>query len=221
MPNTSSTTKSHAIRLAADGLQAANTGRLRRRTRDCFPDTDQVFVCSAVNAARQGDREALRFLYLRYADSVFSSVCSVVNDEHAAEDVTQTVFARLPLRLQHYQPGEAAFGTWITRVAYNASIDYLRAQRAVPCAEIHDSHEFREDVSADRLQAIRQALGALPDEQREVLVMRFVLGMKAAEIGERLGRSELAVHALQYKGRRRLREELVRLEAAPAVRTAA
>jgi RNA polymerase sigma-70 factor, ECF subfamily len=48
-----------------------------------------------------------------------------------------------------------------------------------------------------------------------------VMGMSADEIGERLGRSEPAVHALQHKGRRRMREELVRLHAAPTVRAAA
>lgn len=219
--HTISSTKSHAIRLAADGLQAASTGRLRRRSGDHFSDTGEALVRGAVDAARDGDREALRFLYLRYADSVFSCVCSIVNDEHAAEDITQIVFSRLALRLQRYKAGEAPFGTWITRVAHNASIDYLRAQRAVPCEEVHDPDAFREDVSADRLGAIRQALGTLPEKQRAVLVMRFVLGMRADEIGERLGRSELAVHALQHKGRRRLREELVRLEAAPTVHAAA
>jgi RNA polymerase sigma-70 factor (ECF subfamily) len=218
---TISTTKIHAIGRAADRLQATGTGRLARRTRCDFSDAGEALVRDAVDAARDGNQEALRLLYLRYADGVFSYVCSIVDDERAAEDITQTVFSRLTLRLQRYRAGQAPFGAWITRVAHNASIDYLRAQRAVPCEEVQGSDAFRDDVSADRLQAIRQALGTLPEEQREVLVMRFVLGMKADEIGQRLGRSELAVHALQHKGRRRLREELVRLEAAPTVRTAA
>ena len=71
------------------------------------------------------------------------------------------------------------------------------------------------------MEALRLALSELPEDQRTVVVLRFVLGMSADEIGERLGRSEPAVHALQHKGRRQMREELVRLHAAPTVRVAA
>ena len=140
---------------------------------------------------------------------------------HAAEDITQAIFARLPMRLQRYKGGEAPFGAWITRVAHNASIDYMRSQRAVPCEEVHDPHHGCEDVAPERREALRLGLAALPEDQRAVLVLRFVLGMSAEEIGRRLGRTEPAVHALQHKGRRRMREELLRLDAAPTVRAAA
>jgi RNA polymerase sigma-70 factor (ECF subfamily) len=212
---------SHAIRLAADGLQGGSTGRFRRRSGGSAAGTGEGLVRSAVDRARDGDQEALRFLYLLYSDTVFSYVCSIVRDEHAAEDITQTVFSRLAIRLQRYQPGEAPFGTWITRVAHNASIDHLRAQRTVACEEVRAPEVSRDDVAPDRLEALRVALARLPEDQRAVLVLRFVLGMSANEIGERLGRSEPAIHALQHKGRRRMREELARLEAAPTVRAAA
>jgi RNA polymerase sigma-70 factor (ECF subfamily) len=212
---------SDAIRLAADGLQDGSIGRFRRGSPSSAAGTSEELVGSAVERARDGDPEALRFLYLRYADRVFSYVCSIVNDDHSAEDITQIVFSRLALRLQRYKANEAPFGAWISRVAYNASIDHLRAQRTVPCEEVHHPDISREDVAPDRLEALRLALATLPEDQRAVLVLRFVLGMSADEIGERLGRSEPAIHALQHKGRRRLREELVRLEAAPTVRVAA
>lgn len=215
------TITSQAIRLAADGLEGESTGRFRRRSAGTAAGEGEGLVRSAVVRARDGDKEALRFLYLRYSDRVFSYVCSLVSDEHAAEDITQIVFARLAMRLQRYKPSEAPFGTWMVRVAHNASIDHLRAQRAVPCEEVRDPEVSREDLAPDRLEALRLALGTLPQDQRAVLVLRFVLGMRADEIGERLGRSEPAIHALQHKGRRRMREELVRLEAAPTVRAAA
>jgi RNA polymerase sigma-70 factor (ECF subfamily) len=107
------------------------------------------------------------------------------------------------------------FAAWLARVAHNASIDYLRAQRAVPCEEVLDPQTSREDVSTDRLAAIREALAALPQDQREILTLRFVLGLTPKEVGERLGRTERAIHALQHRGRTQLRRELERLEAAP------
>lgn len=210
-----------AIRLAADGLQGEATGRIGRRSTGASGAMIEQLVRIAVDRARDGDEEALRFLYLQFSGTVFSYVCSIVGDEHTAEDVTQIVFARLAMRLQRYEASEAPFATWIARVAYNASIDHVRAQRAVPCEEVHDAGAAREDVAPERLQALKEALATLPEDQRTVVLLRLWLGMPADEVAERIGRSEPAVHALQHKGRRRMREELARLGAAPTVRAAA
>jgi RNA polymerase sigma-70 factor (ECF subfamily) len=206
------------IRLAADGLEAVSTGGFGRRTGG---DTCEELVRRATDRARAGDEGALRFLYLRYSPAVFSYVRAMLGDEHAAEDVTQIVFARLAMRLQRYRSGEAPFGTWIARVAHNAAIDHVRAQRLVPCEELHDAGAAHENESPERLDTLRQALKTLPQDQREVVVLRLVIGMSASEVGERIGRSEPAVHALQHKGRRQLRNELIRLDAGPTVRAAA
>src|SRR5688500_17379472 len=161
--------RTYAIRREADRLQRIDgQGRFRRQgARDAT--TGEEIVQSAVEHARNGDADALRLLYLRYSNTVFSQVCSIVRDEHAAEDITQTVFTRLPARLTHYEPRLVSFAAWIARVAHNASIDFLRAQRAVPREEVVDPQSSREDVSRDRLAAIREALAALPQDQREVL----------------------------------------------------
>ena len=210
-----------AIRRQADLMErTGRCGRFRRQVmgRDGGPGDE--FLAETVARAREGNSDALRLLYLRYADGVYSYVCSILSDEHAAEDITQSVFARLPMRLQRYELRAVPFGAWIVRVARNATIDYLRAQRAVPHDEVRDPNAADEDVSYDRLQAIRAALAVLPASQREVLTLRFVVGMSAGEISEHLGRSEQSIHALQLRGRRRLRAELTSREAAPAVRIA-
>src|SRR3954452_246658 len=209
---------SETIRLAADGLEAVSTGGFGRRGGD---DTCEELVRRATDRARAGDEGALRFLHRRSSPAVFSYVRSMLGDVHAAEDVTQTVFARLAMRLQRYKSGEAPFGTWIARVAHNAAIDHVRAQRLVPCEEVHHPAAAHEDESPERLDTLRQALKTLPEDQREVVVLRLVVGMSASEVGERIGRSAPAGHALQHKGRRQLRNELIRLDAAPTVRAAA
>ena len=209
------------IRLAADSLEAAGTAGFGGRCGSDRTAVGEALARRAAERARGGDREALRFLYLRYSDAVYAYVRSIVGDEHAAEDVTQTVFSRLAMRLQRYRTGEAPFGTWITRVAHNAAIDHLRAQRRLSHEEIQEPGTSLEDVAPERRDALREALLTLPEDQREVVVLRFMVGMSASEVGERIGRSEPAVHALQHKGRRQLRNELVRLNAAPTVRVAA
>jgi RNA polymerase sigma-70 factor (ECF subfamily) len=174
-------------------------------------------VVQAAERAATGDQDAQRFLYLRYADNVYGYVCSIVRDEHDAEDVTQQVFAKLPTALGRYQARSVPFSAWILRVAHNAAIDFVRARRAVPCEEVRTPDQEAESTGRERLEALRTALAALPEDQRQVLAMRFIAGMSPGEIAKQLGRSEDAVHGLQHRGRRTLRRELERLEAAPAV----
>jgi RNA polymerase sigma-70 factor, ECF subfamily len=65
----------------------------RSRTPDTPHDSEEIG--RAVARAKAGDTEALRYLYIRYSDNVFQYVRSIVRDHHAAEDVTQHVFAKL------------------------------------------------------------------------------------------------------------------------------
>jgi RNA polymerase sigma-70 factor (ECF subfamily) len=210
-------TGSMELRREADRLQrSAAQHRFRRRGMAVDSPEDRRLARAAAEHARDGDEDALRLLYLRFADNVFSYVCSIVHDEHDAEDVTQAVFARLPAALRRYEPREVPFQSWIVRVAHNAAIDHLRSRRLVPCDQVRSPDLAADDVGRERLEALRVALSGMPTEQREVVVLRFVGGMTPGEIAERMGRSENAVHALQHRGRRRLCSELERLEAAPA-----
>jgi RNA polymerase sigma-70 factor (ECF subfamily) len=211
-----------AIRREADHIEATvDRGRFRRRRAlDQSPASERL-VLAAVARAKEGDSDALRFLYLRYADNVYGYVCSIVRDEYEAEDVTQHIFAKLLTALHRYEPRVVPFSAWILRVAHNAAIDHMRTRRPVPCEEVR-SPEIVDDVSGrERFADLRLALDALPAEQRDVIMMRFLIGLSPREIAERMGRSEDAVHGLQHRGRRRLRVEMARIQEEPALPVAA
>jgi RNA polymerase sigma-70 factor (ECF subfamily) len=206
------------VRREADRLAATGRGeRFRRRRLEHNKDSEAV-VMAAVVRAKQGCDDAMRLLYLRYADNVYGYVCSIVRDEHEAEDVTQQIFAKLMTALQRYEPRSVPFSAWILRIAHNAAIDHMRARRAVPCEEVRSPDLEDGDVSRERAADLQSALAKLPPEQRDVIVMRFVLGLSPREIAERIGRSEDAVHGLQHRGRTALRRELTALQSAPAAR---
>jgi RNA polymerase sigma-70 factor (ECF subfamily) len=206
------------MRREADRLQRAHgDGRFHRRRSGMDADTTRSLTDAAVLAARGGDEDGLRFLYLRYADGVYSYVRSIVHNEHDAEDITQAVFAKLPTRLKHYRRQTAPFASWILRVAHNAAIDQMRSQRAIPSETVLDT-EAADNTGAERLEALRVALSRIPEGQREILLMRFVAGLSPSEVAERTGRTEAAVHALQHRARRDLRENLEALGAAPSAR---
>jgi RNA polymerase sigma-70 factor, ECF subfamily len=205
-----------AIRREADQIEAAlGRGRFRRRRHlDHSPRAERL-VLAAVARAKDGDADALRFLYLRYADNVYGYVCSIVRDDYEAEDVTQQIFAKLMTALGRYEPRVVPFSAWILRVAHNAAIDHVRTRRPVLLEEVHPPEAETDDGagSRERFADLRLALDALPTEQRDVIVLRFLVGLSPREIAERMGRSEDSVHGLQHRGRRRLRSEMLALAA--------
>jgi RNA polymerase sigma-70 factor, ECF subfamily len=206
-----------AVRHAADRLEAtaARSGYRRRRQLD-HPAAEAPLVAAAVARARDGDVDALRLLFLLFADNVFGYVLSIVHDEHDAEDLTSEVFARLPRALGLYRPGATPFAAWLLRVARNVALDHLRRQRSVPSAYVQPAGESHGLQALERLAGLRTALAALPDDQRQVLLLRLVAGLSPSEVAARLDRSVDAVHALQHRARRRLRVELTALGVAPA-----
>src|ERR1700753_3826044 len=86
----------------------------------------------AVARAKQGDEEALRYLYVSYSHNIYGYVRSIVRDDHEAEDVTQHVFAKLMSTLVKYDDRGVPFFAWLLRLARNVAIDSLRANRVTP-----------------------------------------------------------------------------------------
>jgi RNA polymerase sigma-70 factor (ECF subfamily) len=172
-----------------------------------------------VLAARSGDRDAMRELYLRYAARVHAQVLRIVGDQHDADDVTQHVFAKLLTELDRYRAGDARFMAWILRVAHNAAIDHLRRARAVPCEEVRGPNASDDPAGAQAGTALRTALASLPRAQRDVLLLTHLVGLSPSEIAEHLGRSVRSVHGLHYRGRAAAQEALHDLGSAPATVT--
>lgn len=178
-------------------------------------------VGQAVARAQAGDREAIRFLYLRYKDNVYGYVLSMVRDRHEAEDVTQHVFLKLMSVIHKYEPRQVPFTSWLLRVARNVAVDHLRRQRAVPCEEVYEPHhDEADDCARDRRWGLEHALEALPEEQRNVVMLRHLVGLTPGEIATRMGRTEASIHGLHHRARKTLRRELTETECAPVARAA-
>ena len=147
--------------------------------------SDSQLVQQAVAHAKAGDQEGLHFLYVRYAQDVQRYVNSVVHDSHEAEDITQNVFAKLITTIGKYEQREVPFTAWILRVARNAALDHMRARRAIPTEDVRLADSGQVQVGLDRSHALRQALEQLPEDQREVLVLRHIVGLSPIPSGRR------------------------------------
>jgi len=171
-----------------------------------------------VELAKEGDRDAMAALYGRYAGTVYAHVKRILGDAHEAEDVTQHVFAKLLTVLPRYERREAPFAAWILRMAHNAAVDHLRRSRSVPCEEVRPIDTRADQTGRECAASLREAFAALPADQRDVVVLRHVVGLTSEEIAGVLGRSVGSVRGLHHRGRAATRAALSDLGAAPAIR---
>jgi RNA polymerase sigma-70 factor (ECF subfamily) len=163
---------------------------------------------------------ALQFLYVRYADDVYGYVNSIVRDPHEAEDITQDVFVKLLPAIKKYEQRAVPFAGWLLRVARNAALDHLRSRRQIPCDEVRVSDPAPEQVGSDRLRSLQAAFDRLPEEQREVMILRHVAGLSPGEIASLLDKTESSIHGLHHRGRLAVQDALRELGAAPVTAVA-
>jgi RNA polymerase sigma-70 factor (ECF subfamily) len=200
----------------ADTLWAGQTKNrlVAKQSVETSPEIERL-VSRAVMRAKRGDRDAVRFLYLRYADNVYGYVRNIVRDHHDAEDVTQHVFAKLMTAIAKYEQRSVPFVAWLLRMSHNVAVDAVRARRTTPAAEIFGPNDAICDEAPERARSLHAALATLPEDQRQVVVLRHVLGLTPVEIAERLGRTNSSVYGLHHRGRRAMCAELERLDSAP------
>ncbi|MGH2874647.1 MAG: RNA polymerase sigma factor [Solirubrobacteraceae bacterium] len=193
---------------AAVGFRASTT----------LDESDETMrrVRRAIARAQDGDVDALHHLYVIYAHNVYGYVRSIVRDEYEAEDLTQQVFAKLMTAIVKYDDRGVPFFAWLLRLARNLAIDYRRANRMVPTEDPCGSQQIQDGRDPGRAHDLREALSALPDDQRQVVVLRQMAGLTPAEIAARIGRTPCSVHCLHYRGRRTMQQELRRLECMPS-----
>jgi len=186
-----------------------------RRTLDESPEAVRE-VRLAIARAKQGDRDAVRVLYIRYSENVYGYVRSIVRDDKEAEDLTQQVFMKLITVIIKYKDHGVPFSGWLLRLARNVALDHLRRRRPTPTEEVLGSNSHADEGARDRARDLHAALASLPDEQRSVMIMRHVVGLSPPEIAEQMGRSESSIHGLHHRGRRALQQELRQLGSAPS-----
>jgi RNA polymerase sigma-70 factor, ECF subfamily len=177
-------------------------------------------LAALVARAIRRDREAFGALYELYFERIYRYARFKVGDRAEAEDVTAAVFLNAWRAVDHFTPqGENSFLAWLFRLTHNALVDRYRRQRDVAVLdEVDDSvlpvdAQFNPEAVLERqltLDELHHALQALTDEQREVVVLRFIEGLSAREVGEIMGKQEGTVRGMQFRAIEALRRELSR-----------
>ncbi len=156
-----------------------------------------------------GDQLAARALTLRLTPRVFGFANRMLRDRAEAEDVAQEAMMRLWKIAPDWRQGEAKVTTWLYRVTSNLCTDRLRKKRGVPLDEAPEPQDPTPGVHAameqkQRVAALDKALGALPERQRQAVVLRHIEGMSNPEIAEVMEIGVEAVESLTARGKRKL-----------------
>ncbi|MGH2445833.1 MAG: RNA polymerase sigma factor [Candidatus Limnocylindria bacterium] len=186
-----------------------NLDRIRRAA-PARPDPDLADVRAA-----QRDRAAFGPLYRRYLDRVYGYAFYLLGDHHDAEDATERTFLAALAAIDRYQDDGASFRAWLFRIAHNQLANALRARQRHPTAPIDAVPEPSGGpdpaglvTRADDARRLRRALASLSEDRRQVVVLRFVDGLAAREIGAVLGRSPGAVRVLLHRALRDIAADL-------------
>ena len=149
--------------------------------------------------AAQNDPGRFAELYEANFERIYAFIVRRVQDRHEAEDLTAEVFHHALANLSRFEWRGVPFAVWLFRIAANAIADRRRkAQQTVDpsLAEDLDQSSWRD---IERRATLFQLVNTLPEDQRSVLVKRFVEQKAVKEIAMEFGRSEGAIKQLQFR----------------------
>jgi RNA polymerase sigma-70 factor (ECF subfamily) len=158
----------------------------------------------------QGDRAAARALTLRLTPKVMGHAYRLLGQREEAEDIAQEAMLRLWRVSSEWREGEARVTTWLYRVVANLCTDRLRRRDRITLLDkVPDPPDDRGGPAQDmqsraRVDALQNALNALPERQRQAVVLRHIEEIGNPEIAEIMGISVEAVESLTARGKRAL-----------------
>lgn len=152
-----------------------------------------------IEAYIRGNEECFQELLKRYKSRVYGKISIYIKDRAAAEDIFQDTFLKAIHALKEGQYNEEGkFSAWIMRIAHNLCIDYFRNKKKMPMTRGNDDYDPFDYISSGDKTTEQQAihkqvladtkklLAQLPDEQREIVMMRLYYDMSFKEISDSL-----------------------------------
>ena len=172
-----------------------------------------------VEAVRQGRREGQTELVGRYAERVYAMIARQVSDAMDAQELTQDAFMRAFDHIDSYDAQKASLSTWLCRIAYNLTLDFLKRRRPL-IVSIEDHQKEEKDISdeelekelstgsEERIEQLQEVIDQLPDDERMLLTLYYYEDRPLTEIAYIIGVEAKPLANRLYRTRKKLLKQL-------------
>jgi RNA polymerase sigma-70 factor, ECF subfamily len=174
----------------------------------------ELFSDAVVAGVKAGDPDAIGAVYVSLADRLLGYLMARVRERATAEDLLEATFIELLQNGSTITGGASAIKVWLFRAAHFNALDHIRKRRRrgedvqtdLSGVDVVDLERGpQEAVEAEELRSeVHEALRLLSDEQRQVLLLRYLAGLPASEVAQILGKTDGAIRSLQHRGERSL-----------------
>ena len=177
-----------------------------------------LFENEIIRSVLRGNVNDFEKLVAAYEKNVYNIALRMVGDPEDAADMTQETFIKAYRALSGFR-GDSKFSSWLYRIASNVCLDFLRSRSRHPqvslstvdeddraTLELPDMRQNPEEQLMKKLglEAVRRGLEQLPEQQRQILVLRELGGLSYAELAQTLGLEEGTVKSRIFRARKRL-----------------
>ena len=138
-------------------------------------------------------------IYLQYHDKVRAYVRGKIQDPHDVEDLVSAVFMKIVQKLDSYDPEKASVSTWVYTITRNTVTDYFRTRCTLVALEDYMADEAPEELNDGVLDSLADALLALKEKERSLIVLHYYTGHTLKEVAEMMGMSYINAKVVHKK----------------------
>ncbi|NOK63081.1 MAG: sigma-70 family RNA polymerase sigma factor [Chloroflexi bacterium AL-N1] len=159
---------------------------------------------------KANDDEAYRDVVARYSDALYGYVYRMTGDHHLSEDVVSDTYLRMVEKIDTYTFYGAPFKAWLYRIAHNLAINAMkRTKRTTGSVDLERVAPAVDDPAVTVMagvdaEELREALAELTEEQRQVVLLRFVAGHSSDEVAHVMDKTANAIKQMQFRALRSL-----------------
>ena len=178
-----------------------------------------------VQQVLEGDTNAFEELVLEYEKKVYNVALRILGNSEDAADMTQEAFIKAYNSLSGFR-GDSKFSVWLTRIVSNLCLDFLRSRNRRPTVSLSMEDDDGDDVQLDiadtrqspelllerslTRESVRRGLRSLPEDYREILLLREIQGLSYDEIAAALNIEVGTVKSRIFRGRKKLCDYLIK-----------
>lgn len=178
-------------------------------------DQELISESELISLACAGDADAFGTLYEKYIDQIYNYIYFRTSNVKDAEDICSRVFMRALHHIERYEDRGYPFSAWLYRIAHNLVVNWYRDRERSDEISLDDQYpppKMDGDVE-DRIEKENETeillavIQELPEDRKELLILKHVEGMTNTEIGKIMDRTEGAVKALYHRTLESLRDD--------------